>query len=123
MKARGLKSLIILTVHDSLVFDCLVDEVLEVATIAKQIMENLPSLSEGVLPGIDWKWLKVPIVAEMEMGYTWGHLVEFDPFVVVENESVETDLFVTDAKGSVSLSRTPSNVDELWEAMAWKAST
>jgi uracil-DNA glycosylase family 4 len=115
MKARGMKSKIVLTVHDSIVFDCHVDEVIEVAALAKQIMENLPSLSDEVLPGLDWKWLNVPIVADLEVGHDWGHMVSFDPFVVAENEAGEDDLF--DDKG---LARDPVNVDELWDAMAWK---
>ena len=92
MKRREMRSLIILTVHDSIVFDCHVDEFVEVLRIAKETMETLPSRSDEVLPGLDWKWLKTPIVAECEAGTRWGTTVEFNPFT--------------------------GSVDELWDRMA-----
>jgi len=78
MRKRGLRSKIILTVHDSIIFDCHVDEFIEVATLARGIMENLPQLSDEVLPGLDWSWLQVPIIADCEVGSTWGTLVGLD---------------------------------------------
>lgn len=96
MQKRKLRSMIVLTVHDSILFDCHVDEVVEVARLAKQIMESLPELSEQVLPGISWKWLRTPIVADFEVGVSWGTLVAFDP------SAEEIDY------------------DALWEAMAKK---
>lgn len=79
MQRRGLRSMIVLTVHDSILFDCHVDEFAEVAQLAKSIMENLQTLSDQVLPGIDWSWLKTPIVADFEAGTSWGTMVGFDP--------------------------------------------
>jgi len=78
MRKRKLRSKIILTVHDSIIFDCHVDEFEEVARLAKGIMENLPKLSDEVLPGLDWSWLQVPIVADCEVGTSWGTLVKLD---------------------------------------------
>lgn len=95
LRSEGFRSQIVLTVHDSIVFDCHVDEVIEVATIAKGIMENIRELSDDVLPGIDWSFWKVPIVADCEVGYSWGQMVAFDPETV--------------------------DVDELWAKMAEKA--
>lgn len=76
MRRRNYRSKMILTVHDSIVFDLHVDEAFEVLTLAKYIMENLPKLSDHVLPGLDWTWLKVPLVADCDIGFTWGTLVE-----------------------------------------------
>ena len=118
MKERGYKSKMILTVHDSLVFDCHVDEVLEISCLVKEIMENLPILAEEILPGIDWKWLVVPIVAEFEAGTTWGTLVEFDPYILSGKKAApEGDLYDEEGKPQ----RLPVDVDELWELMAEKA--
>lgn len=94
MRRRGLCSKIILTVHDSIVFDCHVDEFVEVMQLAKTIMESLPQLSDQVLPGLDWSWLKTPIVADCDVGTRWGTTVEFDPFNF--------------------------DMDELWDKMAMK---
>lgn len=123
LKENGFKSKLILTVHDSIVADCHVDEVVEVAQIMKQIMENLPVLSDEVLPGLDWSWLNVPIVAEFEVGYDWGHMVEFDPMEMAEEEGMvgEEPLFMQGDDLKVTLARNPITVDELWDAMAWKA--
>lgn len=79
MKRRGYKSVIIATVHDSIVFDLHVDEALEVLSLARNIMERLPKLSDQVLKGVDWSWLRVPIVAECELGHNWQALVGVDP--------------------------------------------
>lgn len=118
MKRRGLRSKMILTVHDSIVFDCVIDEVLEVAKLAKEIMESLPERSDAVLPGLDWKWLKCPIVAECEVGKSWGTLVEFDPFVVdAEGQSAEDLIWEEDGK---EICRQPVNVDELCDLIEWK---
>jgi uracil-DNA glycosylase family 4 len=45
LELRGLRSLLIITVHDSMVLDCPAEEALEVALLAKHIMENLRFLS------------------------------------------------------------------------------
>jgi len=76
MREVGFKSQMTLTVHDSIVFDAHVDEMVEIGKLAKEVMENLPSMSESVLPKLDWSWLTVPIVAELEIGFTWGTGVE-----------------------------------------------
>lgn len=118
MKARGFQSRMILTVHDSIIFDCHVDEVMEVSVLAKDIMETLPERSEEVLPGLDWSWLKCPIVAECEMGFTWGGLCEFDPGTVIA-EDIPEKPFAVEEDGKTYY-REPHSIDELWEIMESK---
>lgn len=79
MERRGYRSKIVLTVHDSIIFDLHVDEAFEVLSMAKEIMESLPKRSDKVFAGLDWSWLKVPIVADCEVGPNWRALVEVDP--------------------------------------------
>lgn len=134
MLAEKLRSCIILTVHDSIVFDCHVDEVLLVAAKAKEIMESIPQLSEGILPGLDWKWLRVPIVAEFDVGVSWGQSVEFDPDVIVNETALDKSkwsaelaeaeqdadaLYYFGPDGDLK-HRPPESVDELWELMTQK---
>jgi DNA polymerase I-like protein with 3'-5' exonuclease and polymerase domains len=121
LRDEGFKSQIVLTVHDSIVFDCHVDEVLEVAKIAKDVMEHLPELSDEVLPGIDWSWLKVPIVADIEMGHTWGSLVGFDPHVIAQGDESTEVMYKKDEGGQREIVREPVNIDELWDQMEFKA--
>jgi DNA polymerase I-like protein with 3'-5' exonuclease and polymerase domains len=79
MQKRGYRSKIILTVHDSIIFDLHVDEAYEVMALAKYIMEHVVELSAEVFPGLDWSWLKVPVVCDCELGVDWRGLVGFDP--------------------------------------------
>lgn len=120
LQAEGFKSVAILTVHDSIVFDCHVDEVFAVARLAKNVMENIMNLSDEVMPDVDWKWLKVPLRADFGMGMNWGSLVAFDPDVFDEGGVSDDLLHWLDKKGKLEY-RDPLNVDELWELMALKA--
>lgn len=120
MKQEGFRSKAILTVHDSIVFDCHVDEVLEVAKLAKTIMETIPELSDEVLPGLKWDWLDVPIVAECDVGRNWGQMVEFEPAEVEAGEPSDKPLFGPDDKGKTIQQRKPVSIDELWECIAFR---
>lgn len=103
MDEMQLRSKMILTVHDSIVFDAHVDELVDVGLLAKEVMENLPSISESVLPGLDWSWLNVPIIAELEVGFTWGTGVELKEVKLGKEERA---LDIRDL-----------DVDYLWAAM------
>lgn len=120
MQQADYQSKLILTVHDSIIFDCHVDEVLEIATMAKHVMEHITELSDEVWPGIDWTWLTCPIVADCEMGHSWGAMVTFDPATIEADTPGDGPLFETEKRKKVALVRDPSNIDELWEAMEWK---
>jgi len=117
LRAQGLRSKVILTVHDSVIFDCHVDEVYDVAEIAKTIMENIMHLSDEVFPGIDWSWLKCPIRADLEAGFTWGSLVDFDVNGIDTGKVVKSP-WVSDDDDAIT--RPPCTTDELWDQMTWK---
>jgi uracil-DNA glycosylase family 4 len=76
-RKAGFRSRMILTVHDSIVFDCVRDEFERVAALVKATMESVPKYSETVLPGLDWSWLKTPLVADLECGLSWGALRDY----------------------------------------------
>lgn len=63
----NLKSKIIMTVHDSIVIDTHKDELYEVISISKYIMENL-----------HYDWITVPIVADFEIGRNYQDLVKIE---------------------------------------------
>lgn len=58
IQARGLKSKMILQVHDELVFDTIASELEDIKTVVKQEMENVIKL-------------KVPLLAECGFGLNW----------------------------------------------------
>ena len=59
IKAKGLKSKMILQIHDELIFDVVKDELDEMKTLVKQTMENALVLKN------------VPVLAEMGWGDNW----------------------------------------------------
>lgn len=121
MQDRGYRSKIILTVHDSIIFDLHVDEAFEVMSLARQIMESITKLSDQVLPGLDWSWLKVPIVADCEVGRDWQALVGIDPDDILRGATSKKELWAWDEeKEDWFLARDPANEDELWEVIEWK---
>lgn len=77
-KKLNLKSVLAITVHDSIVADVHVSEFKTVFTVMKQIMENLP-----------FDWINVPIVSEAEIGRDYGTLVELESLEALdEYESI-----------------------------------
>jgi uracil-DNA glycosylase family 4 len=71
LRENNMRSVICITVHDSIVLDCPKDEVVIVAKRVKHIMENLAEYDEF------YQFLgDVPIVSEMEIGYSYGEAFE-----------------------------------------------
>lgn len=71
LKELQLDARLVLTVHDSLIFEVRLDQFWQVAQAVKSVME-----------GWRFDWLTVPIVADMEAGKNWGKLkkVKFSDF-------------------------------------------
>jgi DNA polymerase-1 len=76
-KKKKLKSVLAITVHDSIVADVHVSELKIVYTIMKHVMENLP-----------FSWITVPIVSDAEIGRDYGTLVGIDNIDEIINEGV-----------------------------------
>lgn len=71
LKETNKKSRMVITVHDSIVLDCHKDEVVEVASKVKHIMEHLAEYHPF------YSFLgDVPLVSEMEIGYDYGKMYE-----------------------------------------------
>lgn len=80
---HNLRSKMAGTVHDSIVFDIHVDELVEVAAVVKNIMEHI---HEGYID------TKVPILSELEIGDSYGGVFEVD-FETVQGFSSSSDYF------------------------------
>jgi len=112
MRAENMESKMILTVHDSLVFDCVRNEAADVAVLAKSVMENIPDLSDEVWPNLNWKWLKVPLIAEVDAGRNWKQSVKFDPETVLAGTPSGKPLY-TVGKDNAKQYRAPTTMSEL----------
>jgi len=72
----------ILTVHDSIVFDCTLDEVIDVARMAQRVMEKIYDYAHYVWKrkGIFDVLKKIPLKAEGEVGLNYRDMIEFSSF-------------------------------------------
>lgn len=76
MKALGLKSELILQVHDSLVFDAFEKEIDIISQIAIDVFEDIPNLCKKY-----WDWdVVVPMTGDVEVGLTYGDVVKYTLF-------------------------------------------
>ena len=73
MKKRGMKSLPILTVHDSLVFDYVESEKEELAKLCLRVFNNLPKYIKQYW-GYDWT---VPLTGEVQTGDNYGNQTRY----------------------------------------------
>ena len=69
---RNLKTKLVNTVHDSIIFDAPEDEVQEVGTLALDSFINIPLWASRIF---NWD-ITVPIVGEVEYGPSWGNMKE-----------------------------------------------
>ena len=72
MKKRNLKSIPILTVHDSIVFDAVKEEIKILYKICMDVFNNLPKYISQYW---GYKW-EVPITGEIEIGKNYGNMKE-----------------------------------------------
>jgi len=69
LKKFNIDARIVLTVHDSIVFEIAASQFLTAARIIKLVME-----------GVKFDWLTVPIVVDLEYGPNWGKLENLENF-------------------------------------------
>lgn len=80
MGSLGLKSRMLLTVHDQLLFSIPDSEISEMLLLAKCVMEDFSEIPE----------ISIPIVADVEIGGNWSHLVTIDKdnlYKIIDGES------------------------------------
>jgi DNA polymerase-1 len=69
---ENMHSLLVNTVHDSLVADCPRFEIVKYAMMCADIMQNVVQYSVKYLPRLDFTWLKCPLEADVEVGTHYG---------------------------------------------------
>jgi DNA polymerase I-like protein with 3'-5' exonuclease and polymerase domains len=78
MRDQGLKSILISTVHDSLLVDCLRDELPMVHEIAMSVFTNIPDVLETWLGSdVDLSWARVlPFDGDSEVGKNYLDMIK-----------------------------------------------
>ena len=72
LKEGGYKAKTVNTVHDSMMLDVPTFEVLQVADLCVDIMENIQDYAIDYFPDVDFSWLKCPMKADVEVGTHYG---------------------------------------------------
>jgi DNA polymerase-1 len=72
MRDAQLNSMLVSTVHDSLVIDAVRSELNEVHQIVNWVMNNIPSVVETAMPDYDTSWMyQVPFAGDSEVGLNY----------------------------------------------------
>ncbi len=71
MRDAGLKSLLVSTVHDSLVIDALREELPQVHSIVNWVMNHIPEVIHAMMPDYDTSWMIVPFAGDSEVGLNY----------------------------------------------------
>jgi DNA polymerase-1 len=74
----GSQAKLVNTVHDSIVLDVPKKEILPVATLVKDVMENVKTYAKDYMPDIDMSWLKCPLKADVDVGSHYGALIDIE---------------------------------------------
>lgn len=81
MQDRGFESLMVNTVHDSVMFDVWPGELEPLAVLCRDVMENITvpgGYGAHHFPGLDFSWFTVPLKADFEVGHHYGSLEHYN---------------------------------------------
>lgn len=76
------------TVYDSILFDAVVEEVRELASLCKLVMENVEEFAGKYYPALDFSWLICPMKADIEVGSHYGALEHYEDWCKQRGEEV-----------------------------------
>jgi DNA polymerase-1 len=77
MKDEGYKSLMVNTVHDSVMFDVYPGELYKLCALVREVMVNVRDYVGMMSNNVDMSWLNVPLGADIEVGHHYGSLHEY----------------------------------------------
>lgn len=78
MDESQMRSVLVNTVHDSLVADCPYEEIINVAETGIYCMENVKKLAQYHYPEIPFDWLLAPLKADADVGTHYGTKMDLD---------------------------------------------
>jgi DNA polymerase I-like protein with 3'-5' exonuclease and polymerase domains len=72
MRDAGLESILVSTVHDSLLIDAIREELPQIHEIVDQVMNNIPEVLSALFgPSYDASWMIVPFAGDSEVGLNY----------------------------------------------------
>jgi DNA polymerase I-like protein with 3'-5' exonuclease and polymerase domains len=77
MEEHNYKSMLVNTVHDSLVADVHPKEIDAMAELCKSTMENVKELAKTYMPHVDFRWLSCPLKCDVAIGTHYGTEEDF----------------------------------------------
>lgn len=80
IRDRGLRSMLVNTVHDSIVLDVHPDEIDEVAALCVDVMENVKRYALIYMPNVDFSWLICPLKADVDVGTHYGAYIDYKDY-------------------------------------------
>jgi len=72
MEEHKMKSMLVNTVHDSIVADAHPDEIDAMAELCKNTMNNVKELAKTYMPHVDFRWLVCPLKTDISIGTHYG---------------------------------------------------
>ena len=78
LRKKNMRSLLVNTVHDSVVIDMPREEIEESVSIVKNAMENVKQYAKIYFPDIDFSWLKARLKADIDIGTHYGSGISYD---------------------------------------------
>lgn len=81
IKSEGMRTMLVNTVHDSIVLDVPLDEIEAVAALCVDVMENITTYGLTYFPNVSFKWLKSPLKADVEVGTHYGTEISFSEWM------------------------------------------
>jgi DNA polymerase-1 len=78
MQEGQFKSMLVNTVHDSILVDVYPGELDDLAILFKSVMENIKKYAKKYMPNIDFDWLICPLLADIESGTHYGSLEKYE---------------------------------------------
>ena len=77
MEKAGFKSVLINTVHDSVLSDVYPGELEDLAELQADVMVNIVEYAKEYMPDIDMSWLICPLKVDVEVGDNYGSLEHY----------------------------------------------
>jgi len=72
IRKDGMKTMIVNTVHDSIVLDVPPGEISNIANLCVAVMEGIIDMAAFYAPGLDFSWLTCPLKVDVEIGTHYG---------------------------------------------------
>lgn len=77
MKKKNMKSILVNSVHDSIVGDCPKNELDDFVNLAIDVMSNVKDYAKVYLPKLDFSWLRVPLHVDADYGTYYGDKIDY----------------------------------------------